>query len=758
MAAQGLAWLAQQDFAAGAVRSVARHLIPSSGVYSIENGLLDDDGSVYRRGGSEYLSGAAFGAGGLRWVWDGHLAAGPRTVFADASDFGVLAADGVTPVNLGGSGLAAPARAVVVAGMLFIPGGTIYGGSLKAADYAAGTVSVTNGSAVVTGAGTAWLANVDAGMLLRVGGAGRYYVVESVDADGQVTLTDAYEGVTAAGAAYALTRLGSASAPYRVADVYATVAERLVTVEGAEIRFSQGRSELGVLRPHVFDATDLHELPEGARGLGAEAIRDLLVVFSTDGVWTINNMAFDLTDAAGNVQQAMQHTSQDVVLWGPAGVSAYRGALVVPGTDGVYLVDGVSQPLAVSDSVTPLLVEHVRAGRKPGGAVVFKGHYFLPVLDSTNLVVDLLVCRLDRPVKSRGRTFFPWSWFRGHGGQVTALAQRVSATSARQPELLAAGEDGRVLKLTGVFAPEALRKNDADESAHRWLLETRDYPTGNGNVNTVRRARVRYELEDANPHGIGDGANRLTNGGFEAGLLGWAEVGNDGSIVTDWVAAGSRSLYAAVGTGDSYEVSQTVAVAAGEDIGFGFTRKINAGAGAGVGAVVMRAEFLDAGAVVLQTLYAGEGVPVVGSVDVLSRSLVVPAGAVSCRVTLIFNDGTIDRGVSAWVDAAWLALSSDVGGGDAPTIRAFYSVGEPVGGGSRWGSFRWGVGRWSDASLEEFVRLAGPAPADAGRDRHAWLFAAATRYVRVRLESTDPCAKLVLRSMEVAIRPSAKDR
>ena len=75
-----LAWSAQDDFAAGSVRSVARHLIPPNGVYSIENGLLDDDGSVYRRGGSEYLSNAAFGAGGLRWVWDGHLAAGEATL------------------------------------------------------------------------------------------------------------------------------------------------------------------------------------------------------------------------------------------------------------------------------------------------------------------------------------------------------------------------------------------------------------------------------------------------------------------------------------------------------------------------------------------------------------------------------------------------------------------------------------------------------------------------------------------------------
>lgn len=595
MATQGLAKLRQEDYAAGSVLSIARHLIPANGVYAIENGLLDDDGSIYRRGGSEYMSNAAFGSGGLRWVWDGYLPAGQRTVFADASDFGVLGSDNATPVNLGGAGLAAPVRAVVVGGMLFIPGGTIYGGSRKAADYSTGTVSVTNASKTVTGVSSLWSANADAGMLLRVAGAGRYYAVASVDSNTQLTLVDAYEGSTAATQSYALTRLGSAAAPYRVAELYAAVAERLVTVEGSSIRFSAGRSALGVLQPHVFDLTDLHELPEGSTGLGAEALRDLLIVFGTDGVWSINNMTFDLTDAQGNVQQSMQRTSQDVLLWGPAGIGSYGGALVVPAVDGVYLVDGISQPVPVGRSVRPLIEEHVRAGRKPGGATVFKGHYFLPVLDASNLVVDQLVCRLDRPVKARGQVFFPWSWFRGHGGNVTALTSRVASTAARQPELLGAGRgDGRVLKLTGVFEPTAARKADADATVHRWMVEGRDYATGDGNLNTVRRLRVRYELTDA--------------------------------------------------------------------------------------------------------------------------------------------------------------------GSDNPLIRAYYSVGAPEATGSQWGAFLWGTGLWSDASLAEFVQLEGAAPEDAGRSPYVWHFVARTRFIRWRLESTDPAAILILRSTEVQVRQAGNDR
>src|SRR4051794_11644921 len=186
-----LAQISQEDFSAGAFQAVARHLIPRTGLYDAQNSLYDDDGSIYRRGGSEYLSNAAFGTG-LRWLWTATFAAGRRTLFASPTAFGVLAADDATPVSLGGAGLAAPVGAVQIGQLLFIEDGTIYGGSLKAADYSTGTVAVTLNSATVTGTSTLWTANVDAGMLVRIAGAGPYYVVKSVDSATQITLTEPY--------------------------------------------------------------------------------------------------------------------------------------------------------------------------------------------------------------------------------------------------------------------------------------------------------------------------------------------------------------------------------------------------------------------------------------------------------------------------------------------------------------------------------------------------------------------------------------
>jgi len=72
--------------------------------------------------------------------------------------------------------------------------------------YSTGLSSVTNGSPTVTGTSTLWLANVTAGDSFTVAGDGVMYDVASVDSDTQITLSVAYQGVTAAGAIYAIAR------------------------------------------------------------------------------------------------------------------------------------------------------------------------------------------------------------------------------------------------------------------------------------------------------------------------------------------------------------------------------------------------------------------------------------------------------------------------------------------------------------------------------------------------------------------------
>lgn len=484
----GLASLLQADFSGGMWQGTQRALVPDNAAYDMVNLLLNDDGSAYRRGGTKALWNAAFGSALKPLLWDGVLTPGQRTLAASGSAFATAAADGVTPVSLGGAGVSAPARASELNGFVFVDGGAIYAGSQKTADASAGTVAVTNGSPTVTGTGSSWATNADAGMLLRVAGAGRYYIVKSVNSATSITLTENYEGSTASGQSYALTRLGTTSvSPYR-GNTFAVVANRLISFETNQIW------ESDVLKPSSFPANNFLQVPGGVTILGGERVADTLLVFTTDGIWGAFNMALEITDQAGNPQQRLQQLNGDVILWGKAGIAGFSGGLVVPALDHVYLVSGTGSAVPITESIKALYQTYVRNGYVPGPAAVFLSHYLLPILDSSNVVQDVLVCRLDRPQQSREGVAYPWTHMADTGGKVCAFAVR---GSARPPKLLGSSSlaDQKVVQADTWWAPDATVKNDHDGATHHVDLITRDFQPGG--LQTWKRAQVRYEATDA---------------------------------------------------------------------------------------------------------------------------------------------------------------------------------------------------------------------------------------------------------------------
>lgn len=525
MAQGNLVSIAQQDFAAGEVPAFAPHLMPANGAWKLRNMLLDDDGSAYKRGGTIYKSAAAFGAQGLRFLWDGYLAAGRRTVLASPTAFGVLDADDETVINLGGGGLTSPLRPAVFDGILFV-GSRMYGGSRKTANYSTGTVAVTEGSDVVIGTGTAWAANLDAGMLLQVAG-GQVYVVESVTDNTHVTLAKPWQGATAAGQAYVAAPTLAIATPYRGADIYIAAGGRLLACVGSrafESAIGDASNWLDQDGLEVF-----HEVP-GGQILGGEALREQVLLFTTEGVWVITNVSYDLVDDFGDVQQQLQPLSREIVLWSNEGVAAWQGGLIVPAVDGVWLVGLDEPPQLISRSITSRYVEYVTAGYKTGLATVHKSHYLLPILDSSDNVVDMLVCRLDRPVRTNRGVVWGWTHWRGSGANVVALATRIGS-GARQPTLLGAerGAGSRVVQMAD-FAADG-PSTDHDGTAFRWELISRDFPTGQLNRNLVKFVEARYELVDAdvdNPviegfYATDDRAPGTEWGGFLWGETEWTD-------------------------------------------------------------------------------------------------------------------------------------------------------------------------------------------------------------------------------------------
>ena len=72
--------------------------------------------------------------------------------------------------------------------------------------YSKGTVTVTNGSPTVTGAGTSWLTNAVAGDLFTVRRSGVVYTILSVDSDTSITLNANFGQAGSAGLEYVISR------------------------------------------------------------------------------------------------------------------------------------------------------------------------------------------------------------------------------------------------------------------------------------------------------------------------------------------------------------------------------------------------------------------------------------------------------------------------------------------------------------------------------------------------------------------------
>lgn len=530
----------QNDWSEGEVRDVAPSLISPAGAEAMTDVFLDEDGNPYRRGGTRYLTPEGLGDEGLTWGWDGHLLPGQRTVVASPAAFGVTGEEDKSLVNIGGAGLTKPKQSAVLEDLLYIGGGTLYGGSRKSAPYSTGTITTTTGSKTVIGTGTTWNTLVDAGMLLQIG-AERVYVVQSIDTPTQLTLRDPYQGGTASGKAYSLnSTVSGASGPYGVWDYVTECANRLVFGAGRTIRFTE------VNNPHSFvnslGTVNEHTVPEGAKIIGLATVGAACLIFTTGGVWTLEGLALSITDLNGNSQHKLQLLSGDVVLAGAAGIAAYGQTLVIPAGDGVYLMDGVSQPRRISKPIERPYRQNISDGMSVGGAQVFNSHYLLPMTFGTNNVKTTFVCRLDRPTTDRSQTIYPWGRLSGDGGLPSCFFRRVVG-SPQEPKLLAtqASAPSRPMDCTGYFEPGKANEKDADGSWADMDIITRAYGTGADTNNVLRKLRALYELVD-NEEGnarltfaYNDGSNKSTGelwGRVKWGGFKW------GGTSGDWIPIG----------------------------------------------------------------------------------------------------------------------------------------------------------------------------------------------------------------------------
>lgn len=471
----------QDDFSAGAYPLQAFEKVPANALSDALEALIGDDGLPYGRGGSAYQSNANTAAG--RFFWSGWLGAGRRVLWTTTGNkLYTLAADFATPIELSATeGNFTRGKAAIINGMVVLPGGAIWGGSLKTAAYTVGTIDLTQNSDQVVGHGTAFLANVDAGMLLN---HGRFYVVKSVEDDTHLTLAENYQGGSAVNDTYAMVVLGGAG---KVAQLYVAVANRLIAMIDDTLYESQ------INDPQAFGIDNLIQMPAGVRILGGEAIRDQLIVFTTAGVFVVSNVALDLEDADGNPQQRLERVNTDLILASWEGIANWRNSLIVPAIDGVWIFDGLSAPLRISEGIQAQYEALFAVSTSHGGyAAVFRNHYLLPIPGE-----GVLVCRLLATRRGRGTTAFGWTRFDdvNFGAAVHGLGVAVQPDASSAPLLLGVDRtNGRVLSLRYL---DPASPSDADGDVPVMELVTREYEVGGVHRALVRRLVARYDLVNA---------------------------------------------------------------------------------------------------------------------------------------------------------------------------------------------------------------------------------------------------------------------
>lgn len=487
----------QADFSLG-LWDVAHSdmLQPRASLGVLSDGYVGDTGEVRCRGRVGQRVAVALSGPGL-FVWAGALLPGRRELCADAFALSVLDAAGtaiarVYPHPLGGASVkveqpAVVANTVVIPFTFFNPGPglgfALYGGSRFANTNL--SVSVVNGSAVITRAAGGFIAGVDAGMIVVFTGGIGWAVVKTVDTDTQVTLDRPWAAAT--NAALALGFSGSLVSwsgffpiPGLQGPGVVSVAGRVVFMRDNVLTFSEGPDPAtGAPRTNTMTARNRHEFPIDATYLALAALRDSVFVFTAAGVFIVRNMAYEIVDGSGNPAHPIEVLSTQTVALGSSGIVTWGNALIVPCRDGIYAIDGIGAPVKISRGLP--IAEMVRDGLELGLATIFKGRYILPYRHGG--VTRTWVLRLDAKGSEQG-DIFPAARFVVPG---LPMAYAKSGTDS----LLAVGDVASgVIEAGGIFTAGTTGL-DFSGSRPGEAFVMRTAPISLGDKAVVRRVRVR---------------------------------------------------------------------------------------------------------------------------------------------------------------------------------------------------------------------------------------------------------------------------
>ncbi len=171
--------------------------------------------------------------------------------------------------------------------------------------YRSGTISLTNGSATITGSGTAFIANASIGEGL-IGPDGRTYEITNIASDTSLTISPAYLGSTAGGQAYAIAPLRG-----RIADLIAETSSLLASFATVRDGIGEGLFPDGSAAEPAFrfiNDQDTGFYRFGTNAIGLATAGSLRALFDASG-----NVGIGTSTPRGNLSVASAVTSETTV-------------------------------------------------------------------------------------------------------------------------------------------------------------------------------------------------------------------------------------------------------------------------------------------------------------------------------------------------------------------------------------------------------------------------------------------------------------
>lgn len=245
-----------------------------------------------------------------------------------------------------------------------------YRGSTNAT-YTTGTVSVTDGSATVTGSGTSWstVTNAEVGEYIKLPD-GKWYKIASIASNTSLTIELTYYGDTASGQTYIISPWGvvegrfndGAAAPTSEApsglvrptpEYIENHINRIWTLNGNSLRFSALDTSISGEHFNDWDTGSnagqiLIPFGKGDSGTGLYSLNNSLYVFGRRSIWGVYGNSpsnFELRNVTNEIGMISKRT---LVEW--------NDLLVFQSDFGIYLFDG-SNLKNISEQVVNTLID-----------------------------------------------------------------------------------------------------------------------------------------------------------------------------------------------------------------------------------------------------------------------------------------------------------------------------------------------------------------------------------------------------------------